>query len=371
MNIAFFGSSLVSAYWNGAATYYRGIISTLHQRGHRITFYEPDIYERQKHRDLDTVPYARSVVYQARNEAEVREVVRKAAAADIVIKASGVGAFDELLEEAVLELQDPDRAVVFWDVDAPATLDRLKRNSRDPFLRLVGNYDLVLTYGGGDAVVDAYRGFGARKCVPIYNAFDPGTHHPVAPDPRFSGTLGFVGNRLPDREERVMDFFHGAAQRLPDRKFLLAGSGWDSGAPQVPNIRYLGHLYTRDHNAFNATPTAVLNVLREGMARFGHSPATRVFEAAGAGACLITDKWKGIDVFLEPDRECLVASDGAEVARHLERLTAERAREIGEAGRRRVLTEHTYGHRAAQVEDLLTRAKESAEPMAPASSRPE
>ena len=27
--IAFFGSSLVSAYWNGAATYYRGIIHAL------------------------------------------------------------------------------------------------------------------------------------------------------------------------------------------------------------------------------------------------------------------------------------------------------------------------------------------------------
>jgi hypothetical protein len=33
MNIAFFGSSLVSAYWNGAATYYRGIIRALHELG--------------------------------------------------------------------------------------------------------------------------------------------------------------------------------------------------------------------------------------------------------------------------------------------------------------------------------------------------
>ncbi len=32
MNIAFFASSLVSAYWNGAATYYRGIVRALHER---------------------------------------------------------------------------------------------------------------------------------------------------------------------------------------------------------------------------------------------------------------------------------------------------------------------------------------------------
>src|SRR5256885_7618450 len=51
LNIAFFGSSLVSAYWNGAATYYRGIVRALHERGHRVTFYEPDAYLRQSHRD--------------------------------------------------------------------------------------------------------------------------------------------------------------------------------------------------------------------------------------------------------------------------------------------------------------------------------
>ena len=32
MKICFFGSSLVSSYWNGAATYYRGIIRALAER---------------------------------------------------------------------------------------------------------------------------------------------------------------------------------------------------------------------------------------------------------------------------------------------------------------------------------------------------
>ena len=34
MRIAFFGSSFVSAYWNGAATYYRGLLSAWRIRGH-------------------------------------------------------------------------------------------------------------------------------------------------------------------------------------------------------------------------------------------------------------------------------------------------------------------------------------------------
>src|SRR5689334_12386783 len=68
LKIAFFGSSLVSAYWNGAATYYRGLVRALHERGHKITFYEPDAYQRQEHRDMDDPPWATVVVYPAHED---------------------------------------------------------------------------------------------------------------------------------------------------------------------------------------------------------------------------------------------------------------------------------------------------------------
>lgn len=360
LEIAFFGSSLVSAYWNGAATYYRGMVRALHERGHRVTFYEPDAYGRQEHRDIPDPDWATVVVYPGEGDDNALRMVERAAGADLVVKASGVGVFDGLLEAAVLELARPGTLVAFWDVDAPATLDRMASDPADPFRGLVPRYDLVLTYGGGDPVVRGYMARGARECVPIYNALDPATHHPVPPDPDFEGDLGFLGNRLPDREARVEEFFLRAAEALPDRRFLLGGSGWgDRPLPQ--SVRYLGHVYTAQHNAFNCTPLAVLNVSRESMARYGYSPATRVFEAAGAGGCLITDEWEGIGIFLEPDREVLVAADGAEVADHLLRLDPPAARSIGEAARRRVLAEHTYAHRAAQLESLLT-----GRPVAPA-----
>jgi spore maturation protein CgeB len=351
LDIAFFGSSLVSAYWNGAATYYRGIVRALAQRGHRVTFYEPDAFGRQAHRDLEDPDWATAVVYPG-DEAGARRALEEARGSDLVVKASGVGVFDALLEEGVLELQRPSTMVVFWDVDAPATLDRLARNPDDPFHALVPRYDLVLTYGGGTPVVRAYEGLGARQCVPIYNALDPSTHHPVPRDPRFEADLAFLGNRLPDREARVEAFFLSVALALPARRFLLGGSGWGD-KPLPRNVRYLGHVYTRDHNALNATPQAVLNVNRESMARYGFSPPTRVFEAAGAGGCLITDAWEGIELFLEPGQEVLVAEDGLSVAAHLQALSPARAAAIGRAARDRLLAEHTYAHRAAQVEALL------------------
>jgi spore maturation protein CgeB len=352
LHIAFFASSLVSAYWNGAATYYRGLARALHGRGHATTFYEPDAYDRQKHRDIPDPPYARSVVWSPNGMEALDRCLEEARRADLVVKASGIGVHDALLEARVLELRRPGNRVVFWDVDAPATLARLAADPADPFRSLVPRYDLVFTYGGGDPVVRAYEAFGARRCVPIYNALDPETHHPVAADRRFEADLAFLGNRLPDREARVEEFFLRAAALLPDRRFLLGGSGW-GGKPMPPNVRDVGHVGTGDHNAFNCTPLAVLNVSRDSMATNGFSPATRVFEAAGAGACLVTDAWEGLDLFLEPGVEVLAARDGAEVAEHVRGLDAARARRIGEAARRRVLAEHTYLRRAAAVEEAL------------------
>lgn len=101
---------------------------------------------------------------------------------------------------------------------------------------------------------------------------------------------------------------------------------------------------------------AVLNISRESMFRYGFSPATRVFEAAGAAACIITDYWEGIDFFFEPDIEILVAKDGDEVAEILRLLTPERAKEIGEAACKKVLEKHTYKHRAKRLEKILQEA---------------
>jgi spore maturation protein CgeB len=349
--ISFYGSSLVSAYWNGAATYYRGIIRALSRRGYDVTFYEPDAYERQAHRDMPDPEWARVVVYPA-TEHGAEEALRAGRDADIVVKTSGVGVFDDLLEAGVLAGRRASGLTIFWDVDAPATLDRVTADPADPFNALIPQYDLILTYGGGDPVVKGYTAHGARLCVPIYNALDPETHHPVQRDARFRAHLGFLGNRLPDREARVDEFFFKAATRLPRLQFLLGGNGW-ADKPMPQNVRYEGHVYTRDHNAFNRSPLAVLNVSRDSMARYGFSPATRVFEAAGAGACLITDAWEGIELFLEPGREVFTASSGDDVAEIMRWLRSDIARAIGSAAMARVLADHTYERRVEQLESLL------------------
>lgn len=365
------GSSLLSSYWNGAATYYRGIYKHLAALGHEITFAEPEIYDRQKNRDAGDFKFARSLVYRTPHELD--DVLALASESDLVIKHSGVGADDEFFEREVLQLRRRPKTwfrphsvgitgeaesfplLAFWDVDAPATLARLEENPCDPFAQLIPQYDFIFTYGGGPPVVGHYLKLGARNCFAIYNAVDPATHHPVAPDPELLCDLAFVGHRLPDRERRIEQFFLKAAELAPEKRFILGGEGW-AGKALPLNVRWIGHVGTNDHNRVNCSARMVLNVNRDSMAQIGFSPPTRVFEAAGAGACVITDSWDGVQAFFEPDSEILVARNAAEVAGYLRNITREQARAIGERMRRRALADHAYELRARQVSEILTDA---------------
>ncbi|WP_372425164.1 CgeB family protein [Salinarimonas chemoclinalis] len=351
MKIAFYGSSLLSSYWNGAATYYRGLLKALAAHGHEITFHEPDAFDRQAHRDMDEPHWARVVVWEASAEG-LRGAAARAAQADVVVKASGVGYADDALLEAVMDAARADAVKLFWDVDAPATLAEMAADESHAVRRMLPRLDAVMTYGGGQPVVTRYEGFGARACRPIYNALDPDTHHPVTPNPRFSADLAFLGNRMPDREARVRTFFLEPAAAAPKKSFLLGGSGWEPWQ-LTPNVRAIGHVGQGEHNAFNVTPKAVLNVTRESMAHVGFSPPTRVFEAAGAGACLITDDWEGVAAFFAPGEEILVARDGADVAEIMARLTPDDARRIGGCALDRALRDHTYARRAVEADAIL------------------
>ena len=349
MNIFAFGSSIVSSYWNGAATYYRGCYKYLARLGHRITFAEPDAYGRQQHRDADDFSYVQSLVYQPGRD--IDQMLDFAARADVIVKHSGIGVDDEVLERRILELQGRS-AITFWDVDAPATLARMHANPYDAFRQSMPQYDAVLTYGGGPWCREQYLAFGARAYFSMYNGLDPETHFPVPPDPTLACDVAFLGNRLPDREARVEELFLRAAELAPESRFLLGGEGWqDKSMP--PNVRYLGHVPTADHNRVNCSAGMVLNINRASMALSGFSPPTRVFEVAGAGTCLLCDDWPGIDDCFEPGKEILVVREASDVVSALTQYDDAARRRIGDAFHQRALHSHTYAQRALQAEQAF------------------
>jgi len=361
VKLVLFGSSLVSAYWNGAATYYRGICRAMHARGHHIVFVEPDIFERQGHRDLVEDPdYAEVRVCAGWDD--LRRELDRASGADLVAKCSGVGGWDMELAEAVLELRGPRTLVAFWDVDAPQTLAAALSEPPDTsgtFRSLIPCYDLILLYGGGPPVQSAYVQLGANIAHLVYNAVDPDEYFAVPIESAKTCDLLFMGNRMPDREQRVHELFFDAARLAPEMQFVLGGSGWADY--QLPsNVRYVGHVPTADHRAWNSSARLVLNVNRSDMAATGFSPPTRVFEAAGCGSCVITDAWQGIDTFFEPENEILVAHSADDIVRFLRTTSRDQARNIGSNARRRVLADHTYAIRAADLEHQLLRHRAEA-----------
>src|SRR5437868_632489 len=341
-----FGSSIVSSYWNGAATYYRGCYKYLAQRGHEITFAEPDAYGRQEHRDAGDFSYVNSVVY--RPTVDIDLMLERAIEADVVVKHSGIGVDDEVLQQLVGEMS-AWCPCFFWDVDSPATLARMRADSNDPFRKSVPQYDAILSYGGGPASRDGYLAFGARAYYSVYNGLDPETHHPVPPDRSLKCDVAFLGNRLPDREARVEEMFLRAAELAPEKSFLLGGEGWDS--KRMPkNVRWIGHVPTSDHNRVNCSAGMVMNINRLSMANSGFSPPTRIFEVAGAGACMLCDDWPGIDDCFEPGTEILVVRNAEGVVEALRRYDDKGRKRIGADFRARALRDHTYAQRAAQAE---------------------
>ncbi len=364
MKIYAFGSSLVSSYWNGAATYYRGCYKYLARLGYDITFAEPDAYGRQTHRDDVDLSFAKLVTYKpvgsegdfghGANYADLptlAEVFEDARRADVVVKHSGIGVDDALTESLILQAQ-PHALAVYWDVDSPATLARMDADPNDSFRAVVPRLDAVFSYGGGPMCRNGFERYGVRKYLQAYNGLDPETHFPVAPEPAYACDLAFLGNRLPDREARVEELFLRAAELAPEQDFLLGGEGWGD-KPMPPNVKYLGHVPTAAHNALNSSARTVLNINRASMAVSGFSPPTRVFEAAGAAACLLCDDWAGIDDCFAIDQEILVVRNAEDVVRHLRTHDTAATRRIGSAFHRRALRDHTYAQRAAQADAAL------------------
>ncbi|RRA49389.1 glycosyltransferase [Acidipila sp. EB88] len=345
MKIFAIGSSITSSYWNGAATYYRGIYKYLAREGHSITFAEPDAYSRQQHRDADDFSYVESIVYQP--AVDIDRVLALAAQADVVVKHSGIGVDDEVLELRVLECQ-PAAIVCFWDVDAPATIARMHADPTDAFARAIPRYDAVLTYGGGAETQRQYEEFGARNYTSIYNGLDPETHHPVTAVAALAADVAFLGNRLPDREARVEELFLRAAELAPGKRFLLGGEGW--GDKQLPaNVRWIGHVPTAEHNRVNCSASFVMNINRSSMANSGFSPPTRIFEVSGTGTPLLCDDWPGIDDVFEPGSEILVVRSAEDVVAAITAYTPAQQQAIGDRFLARALRDHTYAQRAAHA----------------------
>ena len=356
MKIVIFGLAISSSWGNGHATLWRGLVQALTRRGHHVVFFERDVPYYAAHRDLPDLPGGDLLLFE-HWEAVHGRAVRELADADVAIVTSycpdARGA-----EAAVL---DAPRAIrVFYDLDTPVTLAALGEEHRPAYVgpRGFADYDLVLSYTGGRALDDLRSRLQARRVVPLYGHVDPAVHRPVPPVDRFASTLSYLGTYAADRQAALEALFIEPARQRPESRFLIGGAQYPQDFPWTANIFFAGHLPPSDHPAFFCSSRLTLNVTRAAMAESGYCPSGRLFEAAACGVAILSDEWEGLDRFFVPGEELLVAATAEDTLAAIDLSDAEIVR-IAEAGRERVLAQHTSDHRASEFEQAIASVRSS------------
>jgi spore maturation protein CgeB len=350
MKIVIFGLTLSSSWGNGHATLWRALCRSLIKNGHQIVFFERNVPYYAEHRDLTSMPGLDLRLFGAWND--VVPVARQALdEADVGMVTSYC---PDGIEATELVLMSRSRLKVFYDLDTPVTLDALNSGNPVAYIgpRGLADFDLVLSYTGGRALELLREQLGARRVAPLYGSVDPEQHHPVASDPQFACDLSYLGTYAADRQAALEMLFIEPARQSPTRRFLIGGAQYPQEFPWTENIFFARHVEPSRHPAFYSSSRATLNVTRRAMKDFGYCPSGRLFEAAACATAVVSDVWEGLDQFFVPDREIVLARNSQEVLKLLEQDPAALER-IGEAARKRVLSEHTADHRARELEALL------------------
>jgi spore maturation protein CgeB len=346
MRLVVFGLTLSSSWGNGHATLWRGLCSALSRAGHSVKFFERDVPYYANHRDLNIPQGYELVLYP-----EWKEIASRAKRAISNSDAALVTSFcPDALAASDLVLDCPATLHVFYDLDTPVTLEKLRQRGEVDYIPHYGlePFDLVFSYAGGRALDELKQRFGARRVAPLYGSVDPEVHKPVGASDHYRADLSYLGTYASDRQTTLEELFLNPARRSPQKRFLVGGAMYPADFPWGENVWFVHHVPPGEHPAFYCSSQLTLSVTRRPMFELGYCPSGRLFEAAACQTPLVSDAWEGVEDFFEPGREILIASKASEVldALHLGR---EELRRIGAAARERVLAEHTALRRAQQL----------------------
>lgn len=350
MKIVFCGLAITSSWGNGHATTYRALIRALHARGHKTVFFERDLEWYASNRDLPEPPFCKVHIYE--RWSDVRALLRRELSdADVAVVGSyfpdGVEAATEILQSGVL-------VKAFYDIDTPITLCKLEKGDEEYLRRdQVPGFDLYFSFTGGPLLQEIENRFGARRAVPLYCSFDSSRYRMCELEARFRCDLNYMGTYAQDRQDDLEQLLCTSAQRLPHKKFIVAGPQYPPGITWPGNVKRIIHLEPKFHPPFYSSSRFTLNLTRRPMKQHGYSPSVRLFEAAGCGAAIISDHWTGLETFFSAGEEILLASASDDVVRYLREMSEGEARTIGLRAQERVLAEHSSERRAQQFEQFV------------------
>jgi spore maturation protein CgeB len=355
MKIVILGLSITSTWGNGHATTYRSLARALSARQHEILFLERDVEWYANQRDMPEPPFCKVELYKTVTDLR-NQFSGHIRSADLVIVGSyvpeGVAVADWVLSNA----QAP---TAFYDIDTPVTLAKLEAGDYEYLSpNLIPRFDLYLSFTGGPLLDRIESRFGARMPRPLYCSADPEIYYPQ-PERR-SWDLGYIGTYSADRHAQFDRMLLAPAKLWSSGRFIVAGSQYPSDIQWPSNLLRILHLPSSEHRQFYNRQRFTLNLTRGPMVKAGFSPSVRLFEAAACGTAIISDSWSGLETFFEPGKEILVADSTSEILAILQTTLEASIAELGEAARKRFLSEHTADHRAAELEGYVAELSRSA-----------
>lgn len=351
MKIVIFGWSATSARGNRQAAVWRPLLEALSALGNRVVFFERDLPCFAEHRIDGTPDGTQVVLYRKWRDVEKTAQLHLRSADAAIVGPwcpDGVRVCDLVLSSDV-----PRKA--FYDVDTPGTLRALRAGWSPYWMpedRLSG-FDLVLSSAGGRAADElAVRGW-CGPVTPLYAFADPSRHPAGRPRTAWRSLLTWPGPDAHGREAALERLFVEPARRHPRSRFLWVGPV-PNGAALPGSVRHLPWVPASERASLHASGLTTLHVLRADEAAMGHCPPSSLFEAAAAGAAIVSDWWEGLERFFRPGEEILVARSADEMVEML-RIPPSVLARIGAAARRRVLEDHTPIARARRLLGVLER----------------
>lgn len=363
MKIVIYGLTVTSSWGNGHATTYRSLLKALHARGHQIHFVERDVEWYRSNRDMPEPGFCTVHLYDSWEE-ESSRLLALSHDADAVV----VGSYFADAIAATRALVETGRSpLLFYDIDTPITMANLRNHRATEYLSLdlVPQFSAYLSFTGGPALEELEQRFGAQRAVAFYCSVDPELYHPTRPCQEFCCDLSYLGTYAPDRQPKLMRLLDEPARTMPDKQFIVAGPQYPADIHWAANVQRIIHLSPPQHPAFYSSSRFTLNITRDDMVAAGYSPSVRLFEASASGATIISDSWPGLDEFLTPGEEILLADDTNDVVRILNELSDDERVSIGQRARQRILDEHTSEHRAEQFEEIVSSCARRGRPAEP------
>ncbi|HEY9639210.1 MAG TPA: glycosyltransferase [Coleofasciculaceae cyanobacterium] len=347
LKLVILGLSITSAWGNGHATTYRGLVRGLCDRGHQVLFLERDMPWYAANRDLPEPPWGKTELYQDLSDLQHR-FTTEVKTADLVIVGSyvpeGVAVGDWVTRTA--------QTAAFYDIDTPVTLAKLERGDAEYLsAELIPRYQLYLSFTGGPTLQRLEQQFGSPQARPLYCSVDPDLYYPEVK--QLPWDLGYMGTYSADRQPVLEELMLQPARHWQAGRMVVAGSQYPSDLLWGTNVERIEHLPPIQHRDFYNAQRFTLNITRADMVRSGYSPSVRLFEAAACATPIISDKWEGLETFFEIGSEILVSQSWQETLHYLKDIPESERREIGDRAYQRVLSAHTAAHRAAELEQYI------------------